>query len=203
MTCHPGISQSASGGECLAQKGNWSEYKKKSRPLGREPGEVWWGLHIWRESKEEVAGRMNEADSGRGKKEKTATDRRVPEVEISEASGRIRKEVEKEEKVEVKKTKQEAWEKQDRRGSDGPAEERFESCGCPPALLLAHLLRWMVPFTFLSGKRIWFRRCLPSLALSLLHFTNHSVCSVTQSCSILCDPMDLSTPGFPVHHQPP
>ena len=27
--------------------------------------------------------------------------------------------------------------------------------------------------------------------------------SVTQSCSSLCDPMDCSTPGFPVHHQLP
>ena len=27
--------------------------------------------------------------------------------------------------------------------------------------------------------------------------------SVTQSCLILCDPMDWSTPGFPVHHQLP
>ena len=25
--------------------------------------------------------------------------------------------------------------------------------------------------------------------------------SVAQSCSTLCDPMDRSTPGFPVHHQ--
>ena len=25
--------------------------------------------------------------------------------------------------------------------------------------------------------------------------------SVTQSCPTLCDPMDCSTPGFPVHHQ--
>ena len=25
--------------------------------------------------------------------------------------------------------------------------------------------------------------------------------SVTQSCATLCDPMDCSTPGFPVHHQ--
>ena len=28
-------------------------------------------------------------------------------------------------------------------------------------------------------------------------------CSVTQSCPTLCDPMDSSTPGFPVHHQLP
>ena len=27
--------------------------------------------------------------------------------------------------------------------------------------------------------------------------------SVTQSCPALCDPMDCSTPGFPVHHQLP
>ena len=27
--------------------------------------------------------------------------------------------------------------------------------------------------------------------------------SVTQSCPILCDPMNCSTPGLPVHHQPP
>ena len=27
--------------------------------------------------------------------------------------------------------------------------------------------------------------------------------SVTQSCSALCDPMDCSTPGLPVHHQLP
>ena len=27
--------------------------------------------------------------------------------------------------------------------------------------------------------------------------------SVAQSCPTLCDPMDRSTPVFPVHHQPP
>ena len=27
--------------------------------------------------------------------------------------------------------------------------------------------------------------------------------SVTQSCPTLCNPMDHSTPGFPVHHQFP
>ena len=29
------------------------------------------------------------------------------------------------------------------------------------------------------------------------------VSSVAQSCLILCNPMDCSTPGFPVHHQLP
>ena len=31
----------------------------------------------------------------------------------------------------------------------------------------------------------------------------HCCCSVTQSCPTLCDPMDCSTPGFPVHHHLP
>ena len=30
-----------------------------------------------------------------------------------------------------------------------------------------------------------------------------SVSSVTQSCATLCDPMESSTPGLPVHHQLP
>ena len=37
--------------------------------------------------------------------------------------------------------------------------------------------------------------------LLLLMFTEFS--SVTQSCLILCDPMDCKTPGFPVHHELP
>ena len=32
-------------------------------------------------------------------------------------------------------------------------------------------------------------------------FSSIQFCSVTQSCPTLCDPMDCSTPGFPVHHQ--
>ena len=31
----------------------------------------------------------------------------------------------------------------------------------------------------------------------------HQFSSVAQSCLTLCDPMDCSTPGFPVHHQLP
>ena len=36
------------------------------------------------------------------------------------------------------------------------------------------------------------------IILALIQFS-----SVAQSCSTLCDPMDCSTPGFPVHHQLP
>ena len=35
----------------------------------------------------------------------------------------------------------------------------------------------------------------------ILHDLNCHCCSVTQSCLNLCDPMDYSMPGFPVHHQ--
>ena len=34
-----------------------------------------------------------------------------------------------------------------------------------------------------------------------LQFSSVQFCSVTQSCPALFDPMDCSTPGFPVYHQ--
>ena len=34
-------------------------------------------------------------------------------------------------------------------------------------------------------------------------YLNQSVSSVAQSCLTLCDPMNHSTPGLPVHHQLP
>ena len=34
------------------------------------------------------------------------------------------------------------------------------------------------------------------------YFNSVQFSSVTQSCPILCDPVDCSTSGFPVHHQP-
>ena len=51
------------------------------------------------------------------------------------------------------------------------------------------------------------RQCMWNVCeLSHVNFQNNpvsSVGSVTQSCPTLCDPMDCSTPGFPVHHQLP
>ena len=41
------------------------------------------------------------------------------------------------------------------------------------------------------------KRCSISLVIS------RSVSSVAQSCPTLCDPMNRSTPGLPVHHQLP
>ena len=47
-------------------------------------------------------------------------------------------------------------------------------------------------------------RCLNSeLANSPALSCLHRFSSVVQSCLTLCDPMDYSTPGFPVHHQLP
>ena len=40
---------------------------------------------------------------------------------------------------------------------------------------------------------------LTPLILSYLHII--CCCSVAQSCPTLCNPMDCSTPGLPVHHQ--
>ena len=37
--------------------------------------------------------------------------------------------------------------------------------------------------------------------LNMLHGLSVQFSSVAQSCLTLCDPMDCSTPGFPVHHQ--
>ena len=33
------------------------------------------------------------------------------------------------------------------------------------------------------------------------HKFSHSISSVAQSCPTLCNPMDCSMPGLPVHHQ--
>ena len=44
---------------------------------------------------------------------------------------------------------------------------------------------------------------LAAAAAALLFHPICCYCSVAQSCPILCDPMDCSMPGFPVHHQLP
>ena len=39
--------------------------------------------------------------------------------------------------------------------------------------------------------------------LSMINILSQSVSSVAQSCPTLCNPMNRSTPGLPVHHQLP
>ena len=49
----------------------------------------------------------------------------------------------------------------------------------------------------LSEKTVFdINRFAPQMAA-----TNHQFSSVAQSCPTLCDPMNRSTPGLPVHHQ--
>ena len=52
------------------------------------------------------------------------------------------------------------------------------------------------------GNLVWLvlGTCLGPVAWA---YPGESVSSVAQSCPTLCDPMDCSTPGFPVHHQLP
>ena len=42
-----------------------------------------------------------------------------------------------------------------------------------------------------------------SLPISNQFYSSDQIRSVTQSCPTLCDPMNHSTPGLPVHHQLP
>ena len=59
------------------------------------------------------------------------------------------------------------------------------------------ILAWEIPWTEESG---W----LQSMGLQRVRYglvTQFS--SVAQSCPTLCDPMNRSTPGLPVHHQLP
>ena len=50
-----------------------------------------------------------------------------------------------------------------------------------------HLILCMLP-----AHPVWRHRC---------YFMSIQFSSVTQSCPTLCDPMDCSMPGLPVHHQ--
>ena len=56
----------------------------------------------------------------------------------------------------------------------------------------------MSPVLFLL-KFLYSRSQLISYLFLLTHISQFS--SVSQTCLTLCDPMDCSTPGFPVHHQ--
>ena len=57
-----------------------------------------------------------------------------------------------------------------------------------PSYIFKHLLNCMTK---------WF------LMRLLEYMESDQIRSVAQSCSTLCDPMNRSTPGFPVHHQLP
>ena len=57
-------------------------------------------------------------------------------------------------------------------------------------------------------ERPWWIRLRPSTAGDAVSIPGQGTkvphamfSSIAQSCPTLCDPMDCSTPGFPVHHQ--
>ena len=57
-----------------------------------------------------------------------------------------------------------------------------------------------------SIKTVFSRTSRPtclSLSLAYIQLSDVQFSSVTQSCPTLCDPMDCSMPGFPVHHHLP
>ena len=64
-------------------------------------------------------------------------------------------------------------------------------CSCVQMPLLSGRSQLIIPEGRLRGQHVMFGQGL-SVQFS----------SVSQSCPILCDPMD-STPGLPVHHQLP
>ena len=83
-------------------------------------------------------------------------------------------------------------------------DKRFEKM--PPIPCPAHCFWWHVQTVVRKHLQRWGPPGdLPTLrnwAFYLLSLS-FQFSSVTQSCPTLCDPMDCSTPGFPVHHQLP
>ena len=86
---------------------------------------------------------------------------------------------------------------------------------CSPVLLFprtffltdvsTHSLPFPIYSPFMALSILLWRSILPSRLFFLQPKTPLSVqfSSVAQSCPILCDPMNRSTPGLPVHHQLP
>ena len=60
---------------------------------------------------------------------------------------------------------------------------------------------WNFVFVFV-GLTDFYCMTIPGLSM-FLAFSSVQFSSVAQSCPTLCDPMNCSTPGLPVHHQLP
>ena len=78
-------------------------------------------------------------------------------------------------------------------------------------LTLAHLLIWShttpLPHYTHECPKLPLLHCLPynpickfCIVLTTIRYFSICCCSVTKSCPTLCDPMNCSTPGFPVLH---
>ena len=75
---------------------------------------------------------------------------------------------------------------------------------CLPRLKISLLIDWL---GLLRGNTVckYTLAIYPSFHLSKSYplISSNKFSSVPQSCPTLCDPMDRSTPGLPVHHQQP
>ena len=64
---------------------------------------------------------------------------------------------------------------------------------------MVNLLKvWPTPHTIFC---ILLKNCISTMLCSIRFISSVQFSSVAQSCPILCNPMDCSMPGFPVHHQ--
>ena len=55
----------------------------------------------------------------------------------------------------------------------------------------------------ISSPKYWNLPMLPYKVKEYLLFSSVQFISIIQSCPTLCNPMDCSMPGFPIHHQLP
>ena len=63
-------------------------------------------------------------------------------------------------------------------------------------------LQWLLLLQSMGSRR-WAQQLQHTGLFALWHVRSSQLSSVAQSCPTLCNPMDCSTPGLPVHHQLP
>ena len=81
-------------------------------------------------------------------------------------------------------------------GSKMPGKQKVRNTCRNPAAGRAVAGTWQPVVVVLFFKEIW-------ILMKILSLWYKCCCSVAQSCPTVCDPMDCSTPGLPVHHQLP
>ena len=84
---------------------------------------------------------------------------------------------------------------------------KINSHSCYPVILVHHISRVVCPQVNVHFKpsSLIIQEAIFKWHVKATDFIQASVqcSSVTQSCLTLCDPVDCSMPGFPVHHQLP
>ena len=100
------------------------------------------------------------------------------------------------------------------KGQEGryQCEEKHYCISGQEALGICRFFTYLILFTIVMNKEKQWKASLQSMwmeyietlpYLTSLQFTSVHFISVAQSCPTLCDPMNRSTPGLPVHHQLP